>query len=131
MNLYLFFVLPIPGDVLWPGLAAVNVYTMSPGRIGAIVAGLLALTGLLVGGQALRRQKKGTGTGQRGAFVALVTGLVGVVLGVSVVATSAGGLGTGNGRGGGYVAIVLGTIALTLGRLALVRARRTRETPKV
>src|SRR5688572_22596977 len=92
MNLHLFFSLPVPGAALWPGLAAVDVYTMSPGRIGAIIAGLLALTGLLVGGQALRRQKTGAGTGRRGAVVALVAGLVAIVLGATVVVTSAGGL---------------------------------------
>jgi hypothetical protein len=104
---------------------------MSPGRIGAIVAGLLALTGLLIGAQALRRQKAGADTGRRGAVAALVAGLVGIIIGTTVVATSAGGLGTGNGRGGGYVAIILGTIALILGSLALTRARRTRETSKL
>lgn len=34
-------------------LTAATVYTMSPGRIGAIVAGLLALIGVVFGGLAL------------------------------------------------------------------------------
>ena len=108
-------------------LADVSVYTMSPGRIGAVVAGLVGLIGILIGGLALRRSagRIRTGNGRRGAIVALVLGPIGVVIGGLVVATADGGLGTGNGLGGGVVAIVVGLIGMALGGLALARSRRT------
>lgn len=107
--------------------AAVDVYTMTPGRIGAIVAAVVGLIGAVIGGLALARSagRIGTGTGRRGAVVALVLGPIGLVIGGLVVATADGGLGTGNGLGGGIVAMVVGLIGITLGGLALARSRRT------
>jgi hypothetical protein len=101
--------------------------TMSTGRLGSIVAVLLGLIGVVVGGLALGRpaSRIGTGSGRLGAFGALAGGLIGMALGGLVVATSDGGIGTGNGRGGGYVALVVGLIAVVLGGLALARSRRT------
>ncbi|GAA2708873.1 DUF6223 family protein [Micromonospora olivasterospora] len=106
---------------------AASVYTMSAGRLGAIAAGVLGLTGVVMGVRALIRpaSRVGTGSGRLGATVALVAGLIGMSLGGLVVATSDGGIGTGNGRGGAYVALVVGLIAVVLGGLALVRFRRT------
>ncbi|MEV0808196.1 DUF6223 family protein [Micromonospora sp. NPDC050200] len=107
--------------------AAADVYTMSPGRIGAIVAAVVALIGVVLGGLALARSagRIGTGNGRIGAIVAPVLGLIGMVIGGLVVATADGGLGTGNGLGGGIVALVVGLIAVVLGGLALARSRRT------
>src|SRR5687767_1157175 len=51
--------------------AAVDPYTLSTGRIGAIIAGLSALAGVFISAQALRRQKSGAGTGRNGAIVAI------------------------------------------------------------
>ncbi|MGC4820793.1 DUF6223 family protein [Micromonospora sp. DT63] len=104
---------------------AASITTMSAGRLGASVGGLLGLTGVIVGAWALARptSRVGTGSGLLGATVALATGLVGVALGALVVATSDGGIGTGNGRGGAYVALVVGLAALGLGGLALSRTR--------
>jgi hypothetical protein len=127
------------GTLLWGALvapaaayaaaqpAAVGVLTMSAGRIGAIVAAVLGLSGVIIGGRALARpsSRMGSGDGRRGATVALAAGLIGMALGGLVVATSASGIGTGNGRGGGYVALVVGLIAMVLGGLALARTRRT------
>ena len=106
---------------------AASVYTMSAGRIGAIVAAVLGLTGAIIGGLALTRptSRFGTGNGQLGATVALAVGLIGIALGGLVVATSNGGIGTGNGLAGAYVALVVGLIAMVLGGLALARSRRT------
>jgi hypothetical protein len=106
---------------------AASVYTMSAGRLGASVAAVLGLTGVIIGGLALARptSRIGTGTGRLGASVALAVGLIGVALGGLVVATSDSGIGTGNGRGGAYVALVVGLIAIVLGGLALARSRRT------
>jgi hypothetical protein len=106
--------------------AAAGVYSMSSGRLGAIVAAVLGLTGVIIGWLALARptSRIGIGNGRGGAFMALAAGLIGIALGGLVVATSDGGIGTGNGRGGAYVAVVVGLIGIVLGGLALARTRR-------
>jgi len=121
------FGLAAPAAVYASVQPAVSVYTMSPGRIGAVVAAVVGLIGAVIGGLALARSagRIGTGTGRRGAIVALVLGPIGLVIGGLVVATADGGLGTGNGLGGGIVAMVVGLIAMALGGLALARSRRT------
>jgi Family of unknown function (DUF6223) len=104
---------------------AASVYTMSSGRLGSIVAALVGLIGVVIGGLALRSAGRiGTGSGRLGAIVALVAGLIGMALGGLVVATADGGVGTGNGLGGGIVALVVGLISMVLGGLALARSRR-------
>lgn len=105
--------------------AAAGVYTMSAGRLGASVAAVLGLAGVIVGGLSLARANSriGTGNGRLGA-VALAAGLVGMALGGLVVATSDSGIGTGNGRGGAYVALAVGLVAAILGGLTLARTRR-------
>jgi hypothetical protein len=110
-----------------PDSIAASVYTMSAGRLGAIVAALLGLIGVVIGGLALARPtgRFGTGNGRVGAISALAAGLIGMALGGLVVATSDAGIGTGNGRGGAYVALVVGLIGMALGGLALARSRRT------
>jgi hypothetical protein len=106
--------------------AAASVYAMSSGRLGAIVAALVGLIGVVIGGLALRSAGRiGTGSGRSVAIVALVAGLIGMALGGLVVATADGGIGTGNGLGGGIVALVVGLIGMALGGLALARSRRT------
>src|SRR5688572_25342408 len=81
-------------------LLAATAYTMSAGRLWAVVGGLLALTGVVIGGLALARpaSRIGTGSGRLGAAAALIAGVLGMALGGLVVATSDGGVGTGNGR---------------------------------
>jgi hypothetical protein len=105
---------------------AANVYAMSYGRLGASVAAVLGLIGVVIGGLALARPagRVGTASGPRGAILALAAGLIAMALGGLVVATSAGGIGTGNGLGGAIVALVVGLIATAVGGLALARARR-------
>jgi hypothetical protein len=113
---------------MYDRLLLADVATVSPGRLGAILAALVGLTGAILGGLALRRPA-GRSDGARrrlGALGALAAGLLGMAIGGLVVATSDGGIGTGNGRGGGYVALVVGLIATALGARALVRARRAR-----
>jgi hypothetical protein len=105
---------------------AVSVYTMTPERIAASVAGVVGLIGVVIGGRALARSTGRIGAGsRRGAIVALVLGPIGLVIGGLVVATADGGLGTGNGLGGGIVAMMVGLIGMALGGLALTRSRRT------
>ncbi|MFC9607393.1 DUF6223 family protein [Streptomyces niveus] len=114
-------------------VADASVYAMSAGRLGATVAALVGLTGVVVGGLALARPtgrfgtgagRFGTGAGRLGAFVATVAGLIAMALGGLVVATSDSGIGTGNGRGGAFVALLVGLIGTALGGLALARSRR-------
>jgi hypothetical protein len=104
-------------------LAAASVTTMSAGRLGASIAAVLGLAGLVVGGLALARPA-GRFRGRRGATLALAAGLLGLAIGALVVATSDSGIGTGNGRGGAYLAVVLGLVAVALGGLGLTRYRR-------
>jgi len=100
----------------------VRFYTLSAGRLSAIVAGLVGIAGAIIGKRALARAERGNG--RPGAIAALTMGPFSILLGGFVVATAEGGLGTGHGLGGGVVAMVIGTLAMTLGGLALVRSRR-------
>jgi hypothetical protein len=125
--------------------AAVDFYTMhlgfavdltdgaigiTNGRARAIVAAVVGLISLVVGGLALARSagRIGAGNGRAGAIVALVLGLIGMVLSVVHLGSSTGGFGTGSGRAGAIVALVLGLIGMNLGGLALARSRRSRST---
>lgn len=106
---------------------AAEAATMSAGRLGATVASLLGLTGVIIGGLALARpaSRIGIGSGRLGATGALLAGFIGMALGALVVSTSDSGIGTGNGRGGAYVALAVGLVAVLLGALAVLRSRRT------
>ncbi|HEX5540076.1 MAG TPA: DUF6223 family protein, partial [Micromonospora sp.] len=104
--------------------AAVSAYTMTAGRLWSLVAALLGLAGVVIGGVTLARSPR-TGTGRRGAIVALVAGLASAIIGGLVVAAADGGPGTGYGIVGGFLDLVVGLIATFLGGLALARSRRT------
>lgn len=104
--------------------AAAAVFAMSSGRLGAAAAGLLGLTGVIIGGFALVRPASRIGTGRLRSVVALAAGLLAMAIGGLVVATSDSGIGTGNGRGGAYVALVLGLLAVGVGGLGLARSGR-------
>ena len=103
---------------------------LTGGRARAIVAAVVGLISLVIGGLALARSagRIGTGNGRAGAIVALVLGLIGMVLSVVHLGSSTGGFGTGGGRAGAIVALVLGLIGMNLGGLALARSRRSRDT---
>ncbi|MFE1546950.1 DUF6223 family protein [Streptomyces sp. NPDC058718] len=104
--------------------AAAGVTAMSPGRLGAVVAALLGLTGVVIGGLALARPAGRFGTRSR-RLISLTAGLTAMALGALVVATSDSGIGTGNGRGGAFVALLLGLTGVVMAGLSLTRARRT------
>ncbi|WP_433434962.1 DUF6223 family protein [Nonomuraea sp. CA-141351] len=112
---------------VWVQPDPVSSYALTTGRLWSVVAALLGLAGVVIGGLALARSagRIGTGTGRRGANVALVMGLAGAVIGGLVVAAADGGPGTGYGIVGGYVALVVGLVGIILGGLALTRSRRT------
>src|SRR5262245_37179451 len=96
------------------GRPRVTVYTLTPERMTASVAAVVALIGAVIGGLALARSagRVGAGNGRRGAIVALVMGPIGLVVGGLVVANADGGLGTGKGLAGGVVAMALGLIGM-------------------
>lgn len=100
---------------------------MSAGRLGASLAGVLGLIGVITGGLALARPtgRFGAGSGRLGTIVPLAAGLTAMALGGLIAATSDGGIGTGNGLGGAIVALVVGLIAVALGGVTLARFRRT------
>jgi len=79
--------------------AATTVYGLTPRRLWATTAALLALAGVLIGGLTLRRSagRIDTGSGRWRATVALVAGLIAVVSGGLNLAFATGGPGTGNG----------------------------------
>ncbi|MFB9904319.1 DUF6223 family protein [Allokutzneria oryzae] len=99
--------------------ATVSAYSLTAGRLWSLVAALLGLAGVVIGGLALARSAS-----RRGAIVALVAGLAGAATGGLVVAAANGGPGTGYGIVGGFVALVVGLVAMILGALALARSRR-------
>jgi len=111
--------------------AATTVYGLTPRRLWATTAALVALVAVVTGGLALARpaSRLGTASGRLGAKVALVSGLIALVNGGLNLAVATGGPGTGNGVVGGAAAFVLGLIALALGGLALARCRRTALEP--
>ena len=106
--------------------AGTTVYGLTPRRLWATTAALLALIGVVIGGLALARPagRFGTVSGRQGAIAALVAGLVAVVNGGLNLAVANGGPGTGNGVVGAAAAFVLGLIAVGMGGLALAVARR-------
>ena len=71
------------------------------GRTGAVVAAVVALIGVVIGGlaQALSAGRIGAGNGRNGAIVALVLGPIGMALAGLHLATNTGAFGTGSGRG--------------------------------
>ena len=112
--------------------AATTVYGITPRRLWATTAVVLALAGVVIGGLALARpaSRLGTGSGRLGASVTLVAGLIAVVNGWLNLAIATGGPGTGNGVVGGAAAFVLGLIAVMLGGVALARSRRSALDPR-
>jgi hypothetical protein len=112
--------------------AQTTVHGLTPRRLWATTASVLALVGVIIGWLALARpaSRLGTNSGQLGAIMALVAGLVAWINGGLNLAIANGGPGTGNGVVGGAAALVLGLIASALGGLALTRGRRTIQGPR-
>ena len=106
--------------------APTTVYGMTPRRLWATVAGVLALVAVVVGGLVLLKsdRRMGSGNGRMGAIVAVMAGLIAAVNGGLNLAVAKGGPGSGNGVIGGAAALVLGLIAMALGGLVLARPRR-------
>ena|SRR5688572_9746116 len=96
---------------------------ITPGRLTSVVAGLVGLISIIIGGIALTRsvrRARGAGLGS----VALMMGLIGLIIASVHLARTTGGFGTGKGRAGAIVAIVIGLIGMILGGLGMSRFRR-------
>lgn len=107
------------------GLAApVAASFITSGRAQALVAMLIGVISVVIGGLSLARPAAGKGRAGR-AIAALIAGIIGVGLAALRLASS-GAIGTGSGRLGAIVALLLGVIGAALGGLALARARRAR-----
>jgi Family of unknown function (DUF6223) len=113
MSVYLLSAAPATAHIL-----AAGGYGPGSGRFGAIVAGVVGLISVAIGGWALARSAGSWAIG------ALAAGLTGMVLGAWHLVRSADGFGTGNGRAGAIVALVVALIGMSLGGLALARSRR-------
>jgi hypothetical protein len=97
---------------------------VTTGRLWSIVAGLLGLTGLIIGIVALMRVSRNVNSAQRIGTIALVLASAGILLSIIHLARTTGGFGTGKGRAGAIVAIVIGLIGIIFSRLAITRSRR-------
>jgi len=107
--------------------AAATVYGVTPRRLWATVAAMLALVGVVIGGLALAHPvtRFRIASGRRGGILALLVGLLAALNGGLNVAIATGGPGTGNGVVGGAAALVLGVIGMAIGGLALARSGRS------
>ena len=112
--------------------AATTVQGLTPRRLWATAAALLALAGVVIGGLNLARaaSRIGTVSSRRGAIAALAAGVIASINGGLNLAVANGGPGSGNGVIGGAVALILGLVATTLGGLALTRSGRTTSGPE-
>ncbi|GGK39000.1 DUF6223 family protein [Nocardia camponoti] len=95
----------------------------SRGRAPTTILALFTLTGIVTAILVLRDPTGRLATSPA-RWHAAIAGLIGLVGGAYLAATSPGGLGTGNGIAAAYFAIVLGAFSIGLGVLGMARVRR-------
>jgi hypothetical protein len=113
-----FAVLPAaPVSIAYSGITS--------GRAQALVALVVGLISVVLGGRALARSggDAGTATRRGRVIVPVAAGLIGLTLGGVRLASSTA-IGTGSGRLGAIIAVVVALIGTVLGGLALARSRR-------
>jgi hypothetical protein len=93
------------------------------GRLTSIITGLIGVTSVIIGRQALIRSSRPVNSRPKAIF-ALVMGLFSVLAGALHIVLSNGGFGTGSGKLGAIVALVIGMIGACFGWLALSRSKR-------
>ena len=93
------------------------------GRLTSIVTGLIGLTSIIIGRQALIRSSRPVNSRPK-AILALAMGLFSVVAGALHLILSNGSFGTGSGKLGAIVAMVIGLTGSCFGWLALNRSKR-------
>ena len=104
--------------------AGATVYGVTSRRLWATATGAVAIGGVISGGLALTRPtgRFRIASGRRGAIVALISGLLGVIGGALLLAIADDGPGSGNGVVGAAGAVVLGLIAMSCGGAAVFRS---------
>jgi hypothetical protein len=100
--------------------------SVTPRRLGASLASLIGLGGLVCAGVAgASAGASGRGSLRLGARKAgLVAGTVSATVGLLVILTARGGFGTGQGLAGGIVALALGLSSVALALRARRKAQR-------
>lgn len=93
------------------------------GRLTSIITGLIGITSVIIGRQALIRSSRPASSRPKAIF-ALVMGLFGVIAGALHLILSNGSFGTGSGKLGAIVAMVIGLAGSCFGWLALSRSKR-------
>ena len=84
------------------------------GRARALIAGAVGLICFIVGWRAKARSAR------TGAIISIVLGLIGIVLSLVHLSTSAGAVfGSGSGKAGAIVALILSLIGMTFAWLTL------------
>jgi hypothetical protein len=114
-----FRIVPISAFSASQSAKPVDVLTLTTARA---VGGLAVIVALVSIGMALLARRRGHT--RRGAYWAVLGGVVGIALGTVVVLGAKGGLGTGQGLGGGILGAALGLVSLTWGTIALKRGLR-------
>lgn len=97
---------------------------LTTGRLWSIVAGLIGLTGIIIGRLALIRSARRISSARSMSIAAIVLGLISIAISLLHLASTTGGFGTGKGRAGAIVAIVLGLVSIIIGWRALARSHR-------
>jgi hypothetical protein len=88
---------------------------LTPGRIAALVPGLLGLISVVLGAIALVRKSIGSSGRRLITIIALVLALISVLFSGLHLARTTGGFGTGSGRLGAIVALLFGLTGIILG----------------
>lgn len=92
---------------------------ITSGRARALIGGAVGLTCLITGWRAKVLAAKGINT-HTSAIVSLILGVIGIMLSLVHLSTSAGAVfGSGSGKAGAIVALILGLIGITFASLAL------------
>jgi hypothetical protein len=97
---------------------------LTPGRVAALVPGLLGLIGIILAAIALLRASIGSSTRRLLAIIALVLALIDILFSGLHLARTTGGFGTGSGRLGAIVAMVVGFTGIYLAWRAWHRSTR-------
>jgi hypothetical protein len=87
---------------------------LTPGRVAALVPGLLGLISVIMAAIALLRVSMGSSARRLMIIIALVLALVDILFSGIHLARTTGGFGTGSGRLGAIVAMVVGLTGIYL-----------------
>lgn len=88
---------------------------LTPGRVAALVPGLIGLIGVLLAAIALLRKSMSNSTRRILTIIALVLALIDILFSGLHLARTTGGFGTGAGRLGAIVALIVGLTGIFLG----------------